>query len=105
MSDAPELQPSTRASVWGNLTFRRFWVGESVSQFGDRVSELAIPLIAVVMLHATPREVGLLTAAVWTPNLLSLLIGSWVENQPSKQRLMVVADLARFAVLLSIPIA
>ncbi len=105
MSDAPELEASTRASVWGNLTFRRFWVGESVSQVGDRVSELAIPLIAVVMLHATPREVGLLTAAVWTPNLLSLLVGSWVENQPSKQRLMVIADLARFIVLLSIPIA
>jgi MFS family permease len=93
------------ASLWGNRRFTAFWGGETISQFGDRISELALPLIAVVMLAATPTQVGLLTAAVWAPNLLSLLVGSWVDRQARRKRLLVAADLLRAAVLLSLPIA
>jgi len=85
--------------------FRRFWAGQTISQFGDRISELALPLIAVTTLAATPTQVGLLTAAVWTPNLLSLLVGSWVDGQTHRKRLLVAADLLRAAVLLSLPVA
>ena len=85
--------------------FNRFWAGHTISQFGDRISELALPLIAVTVLAATPAEVGLLTAAVWAPNLLSLLVGSWVDGQAHRKRLLVAADLLRAAVLLSLPIA
>jgi hypothetical protein len=88
-----------------NRRFASFWAGETVSHFGDRISELALPLIAVVTLAATPTQVGLLTAAVWTPNLLSLLVGSWVDRQTHRKRLLVAADLMRAAVLLSLPIA
>ena len=85
--------------------FKRFWAGETISQFGDRISELALPLIAVTVLAATPTEVGLLTAAVWAPNLLSLPVGSWVDKQAHRKRLLVAADLLRAAVLLSLPVA
>ena len=56
------------------------------------------------MLNATPAEVGLLTAAVWLPNLVSLFIGTWVDQRPDKRRLMIAADLARTAILLSLPV-
>jgi MFS family permease len=92
-------------TLWRNRRFTGFWAGETISQFGDRISELALPLIAVVLLAATPTEVGLLTAAVWAPNLLSLLVGSWVDRQAQRKRLLVAADLLRAAVLLSLPIA
>jgi MFS family permease len=85
--------------------FRRLWAGETISQFGDRISELALPLIAVVTLSATPTQVGLLTAAVWTPNLLSVLVGSWVDRHAHRKRLLVAADLLRAAVLASLPVA
>lgn len=85
--------------------FTAFWGGETISQLGDRVSELALPLIAVTMLAATPTEVGLLTAAIWTPNLLSVLVGAWVDGQARRQRLLVIADLLRAAALLSLPVA
>ena len=87
------------------MSFNRFWAGQTISQFGDRISELALPLIAVTVFAATPAEVGLLTAAVWAPNLLSLLVGSWVDRQAHRKRLLVLADLLRAAVLLSLPIA
>jgi MFS family permease len=85
--------------------FGKLWAGQTISQFGDRISELALPVIAVLSLAATPAQVGLLTAAVWLPNLLSLLVGSWVDRQAHRRRLLVAADVLRAAVLLSLPIA
>ena len=64
--------PASR-SLWHDRRFRTFWIGETLSQFGDRISELALPLIAVVLLDASATEIGLLTAAVWAPNLLVAL--------------------------------
>ncbi|MEU8662641.1 MFS transporter [Actinoplanes philippinensis] len=91
--------------LWRERRFTAFWAGQTVSQFGDRISELALPLIAVTMLAATPAEVGLLTAAIWAPNLLSALLGAWVDGQAHRRRLLVAADLLRAAALLSLPVA
>ena len=85
--------------------FGSLWAGETISQFGDRISELALPLIAVVALAATPIEVGLLTAAVWAPKLLGLLVGSWTDRRSHRKPILVGADLLRAAVLLSLPVA
>lgn len=90
--------------LWRDRRFLTFWSAQTVSEFGDRISELALPLIAVTMLNATPAEVGLLTAAVWLPNLVSLFIGTWVDQQPDKRRLMIAADLSRTVILLSLPL-
>lgn len=38
--------------------FSTYWFGQAVSQLGDRVSELALPLIAVTTLQAGPTAVG-----------------------------------------------
>ncbi|WP_405974656.1 MFS transporter [Streptomyces sp. NBC_00988] len=92
-------------SLWRDRRFVRFWCGQSVSQFGDRISELALPLMAVGALHASANQVALLTALVWTPNLLGLFLGAWVDHRPDKRRLMLLADVIRAAVLLSLPIA
>ncbi|WP_051742196.1 MFS transporter [Streptomyces xylophagus] len=92
-------------SLWRDGRFVRFWCGQSVSQFGDRVSELALPLIAVGALHASANQVAWLTALVWTPNLLGLFLGAWVDHRPAKRQLMLLADLFRAAVLLTLPIA
>jgi len=101
----PTLAPAPRTKLWRDRGFSTFWAGYTVSQFGDRVTELALPLIAVVMLGATAGQVGVLTAAIWLPSLLSLLVGAWVDQQDRKRRLMVLADIARAAVLLSLPVA
>ncbi|MFJ4854823.1 MFS transporter [Streptomyces sp. NPDC088730] len=98
---APALPPS----LWRDRRFTRFWAGNSVSQFGDRITELALPLIAVGALNASANQVAWLTALIWTPNLLAILLGAWVDQQPRKRRLMILADLLRAAVLLSLPAA
>jgi MFS family permease len=95
--------PGTTLPLWRDGQFVRFWSAQTVSQFGDRVTELALPLIAVTALHASANEVAWLTALSWTPNLTAIVLGAWVDQRPRKRRLMVAADLARALVLLSLP--
>ncbi|MFH9969031.1 MFS transporter [Streptomyces mirabilis] len=102
MSAADQAIP---VSLWRDQRFRRFWAGQSISQFGDRITELALPLIAVGALHASANQVAWLTALIWTPTLLAIVLGAWVDYRIHKRRLMVLADLVRAAVLLSLPAA
>ena len=90
--------------LWRDRQFATYWAGQGISQLGDRVSELALPLIAITMLHASSTEVGVLTAAVWAPNLLSLLTGAWVDRRRRKQPLLVLGDLIQWAAILSLPL-
>ena len=92
-------------SLWLNRGFRTFWIGDTVSQFGDRISELALPYLAVTVLGVGATGTGVLTAAIWAPNLLAVLIGAWVDQRRAKRRLMIAADLLRAAALLTIPAA
>lgn len=85
--------------------FRSFFLAHTVSQFGDRISELAFPLLAVLVLDATAAQVSVLTALVWLPNLAALFLGAWVDRRADKKRLLVVADLIRAALLVTVPVA
>lgn len=74
------------------VTFRRFWTGQVVSLFGDQVSLFAVSLTAVLVLHAGPEQMGLLTAAGLLPSLLfSLLAGSLVDRRGQRRRTMLSA--------------
>ena len=86
--------------------FRRYWTGQTVSMFGDQISGIAIPLAAVLVLHADAADMGYLTALVWLPSLLfGLHAGAWVDRRGRRRATMIAADLARFALLASIPVS
>ncbi len=101
---SPAVVPAPTSLLRDNR-FCSFWTGQAVSQFGDRISELAFPLIAVLVLDASPSEVAVLTALVWLPNLLSIFLGAWVDHRTHKRRLLVIADLVRAVLLLTLPAA
>jgi MFS family permease len=85
--------------------FAKLWGAATVSLFGTQVSQIAIPFIAVKVLHVSPGEVGLLTTIEFLPFLLfTLPAGVWVDRFP-KRRILVLGDLGRAAMLASIPIA
>jgi hypothetical protein len=86
--------------------FRSLWLGQTVSVFGDQISLLALPLVAIATLDAGPLAVGALAAAGWAPHLvLSLGVGEWVDRRASRRRVLVAADLLRALVLATIPVA
>ncbi len=89
-----------------NLEFRRLWTGQVVSLLGDQVTLLALPLVAVLVLHAGAAQMGYLTAAGLAPNLLfALHAGAWVDRRGRRRRVMIAADLGRTALLATIPLA
>lgn len=53
--------------LWGHRDFRKLWAGETVSLFGSEVTELALPLVAVLVLEADAGQMGLLAAARFAP--------------------------------------
>jgi MFS family permease len=81
------------------------WASYAVSAYGSGLGFGALPLIAVLALHASPAPVSALAAvgpAVGA--LIALPLGPWVEFH-RKRPVMITMDLARFAVMLTIPIA
>jgi MFS family permease len=107
--DRPRLRQRAAARIPALLQqtqFRRYWSAETVSMFGDQISAIAIPLAAVLVLHASAADMGYLTALVWLPSLLfGLHAGAWVDRRGRRRATMIGADLGRFVLLASLPAA
>jgi len=87
-------------------SFRRFWFGQTISMFGDQVTGLALPVVAVVSLGAEATQMGLLVAVGLLPHLLfSLPAGVWLDRVRHRRRLMIFMDLGRALAIVSIPVA
>ena len=100
----PEREPRR----WGALRhrdFRLFWSARAISVAGDRISLLALPTVAILLLGASSAEVGLLNAIgtlAWPA--LALFAGVWVDRM-RRRRILVVTDLGRAVLVGSIPVA
>ncbi|RJL32527.1 MFS transporter [Bailinhaonella thermotolerans] len=85
--------------------FRRLFGAAALSQFGGQLGHLALPLLAVTGLNATPGQVGLLAALGAAAFLLiGLPAGVWVDRLP-RRPVMIAADLARVVLVASVPAA
>lgn len=106
MSAQPSSASKSRfGRLWRHPDFLRLWTGDTLSQFGAQITLLAIPLLAVNELGASTFEVGLLETL---QNLAFLVIGlpagAWIDRM-IQRHVMIAADLVRFALLLSLPVA
>ena len=91
--------------LWREREFLKFWAASAISDLGSQVTTLALPLIAALLLGATPWQMGLLSAAGAAPVLVvGLFAGVWVDRL-RRRPVMIAADLARAALLLAIPLA
>jgi MFS family permease len=91
--------------LWRQSDFLKLWSAQTVSQFGTQISQLALPLAAIDVIHASAFEVAALTAVEFLPFLLvSLPAGVWVDRLP-RRPILIAGDLARAGLLASIPIA
>jgi MFS family permease len=98
---APEPPPLLRQPE-----FLKLWAAQSISQLGDQVTLLALPLVAVLALDASAAQMGFLVAAELLPHLLfSLVAGVWIERSQTRRHLMIVSDLGRALLLGSVPLA
>ena len=92
-------------TLWQNRDFRKIWSAHTISAIGSKVTFLALPLTAALVLQATPAEMGYLAVAGSLPGLLfGLLVGVWVDRR-RRRGLLVLADIGRGILLLLIPLA
>ncbi|MFE9474926.1 MFS transporter [Streptomyces griseofuscus] len=85
--------------------FRLLWGGETVSKFGSSISGVAMPLVAVVTLHAGTLWVSVLAAAAWLPWLLfGLSAGAWVDRV-RRRPLMIACNVVSLVLLAGVPVA
>jgi MFS family permease len=92
-------------SLWRHADFMKLWTAETISQLGTQVTLLALPLTAILILKASPFEVGLLGTTEFLPFILvGLPAGVWVDRL-RRRPILIVGDLGRVLALGSIPIA
>jgi MFS family permease len=85
--------------------FRTLWLGQTFSLFGSQVTLLALPLSAILVLKASPFEMGLLGAVEYAPFLfLTLFAGAWVDRV-RRRPVMLAANLVRAGLIGAIPVA
>ncbi|HLZ58585.1 MAG TPA: MFS transporter [Ktedonosporobacter sp.] len=91
-------------SLWLHAEFLKLWIGQCISGIGSAITTLALPLTAVVVLHATADQMGLLRAALTLPALLmSLFFGVWVDRL-RRRPILIGADVGRMVLLGLIPL-
>lgn len=88
-----------------NANFRLYWFSAALGGLGEQVSNLAIPLTAAILLHASPSQMGLLVGLEMLPfAIFSLPSGVWIERNRKLPMLIKFEALAGIA-LISIPLA
>jgi len=91
------------SGLWRHPDFLKLWAGSTVSLFGSQVTFLALPFTAVLVLHATVTQMGLLVLAETLPALLvGLFAGVWIDRL-RRRPILIAADIGRAILLGSIP--
>src|SRR5260370_1870634 len=85
--------------------FVKLWAGQTISQIGSTITSIGLPLLAVLVLHASPVEMGLLGGASAASVLLfGLFAGAWADRL-RRRPILIAADLGRALVVGSVPLA
>ena len=99
----PRLWPT--GGLWRRGDFLKLWSGQTISQVGTQISQLALPLVAVLVLDASAFEVAALGTVEFLPFILfTLPAGVWVDRV-RRRPILIAGDLGRAALLATIPLA
>ena len=97
--------PSRPPSLWRDLDFVKLWIGQTISEIGSRITIVALPLIAVLILNARPFQMGMLAGIGGFASLIFGLAAGLCVDRLRRRSILIVTDLGRAAVLGSIPLA
>ncbi|MDA8320823.1 MAG: MFS transporter [Actinomycetota bacterium] len=85
MAEQPPATKRRRGGLLRQRNFRLFWTGESISEVGNSVTVVVLPLVAIETLHATTFTVTLLTAMTWLPwVVVGVPAGAWIDRLPPR---------------------
>ncbi|HET7467969.1 MAG TPA: MFS transporter [Candidatus Dormibacteraeota bacterium] len=91
--------------LWRDGEFLKLWWGQAISELGSQVSTLALPTVAILILSATPFQVGLLEALQFLAFPVLGLIAGVYADRIRRRPIMIACDVLRLAALGSVPVA
>jgi len=91
-------QPASRGS------FARFWAAAAISSFGTAITAVAMPVLVVQLLHASPFEVGIVNAAQFVPYAVLGLFAGVYTDRWRRRPILVWASVGRALSLGAIPV-
>ncbi|HEX4060257.1 MAG TPA: MFS transporter [Streptosporangiaceae bacterium] len=98
------MQLRSGSPLRGHRDFNKLWFGQAVSSVGSQVTLLAMPLTAVLYLHADAGQVGVLTAAGLAAYCGPSLLFGVMADRVRRRTLMIAADIGRTVVIALIPV-
>src|SRR2546422_5782 len=88
-----------RGRLWRHPDFLKLWAGETVSEFGSQVTLLAVPTVAILVLHAGPFQVGVLSALEFLAFPTLGLVAGVYADRLRRRPIMIVCDIGRLLAL------
>jgi MFS family permease len=95
----------TKQSLWRDQRFMKLWTGQTISEMGSTVTREAIPFVALLVLGATPVQMGFLAATFTAPVLVVGLVAGVVVDRLRRRPVLILSDLARAVLVGTIPLA
>lgn len=105
MPPCTETPSATGTSLWRHRDFRRYLTGQTASVAGTSITQMALPVLAVLHLDATTAQVAWLTFLGQLPPALLALHAGALADRYSKRRQMITGDLVSAAVLVTVPVS
>jgi MFS family permease len=91
--------------LWRNPEFMKLWTSLTITSFGAQITNLALPLTAAVLLHATPMQMGVLVALETLPFALVSLHAGVLIDRVRRLPIVIACNVGRGVALLAIPVA
>ncbi|MET9887940.1 MFS transporter [Streptomyces sp. NPDC006430] len=104
-SEPPATAAPSGDSLWRHRNFRRYLTGQAASVAGSSITQMALPVLAVLHLDATTAQVASLAFLGQLPPALLALHAGGLADRYSKRRQMITGDLVSAAVLTTVPVA
>jgi MFS family permease len=94
-----------RNGLWHEPDFLKLWGGQAVSQMGSSITDIGLPFTAVLMLGASPLQMGLLSGSGAAVILIFGLFAGVLADRLRRRPILIFADLGRAVVLGTVPLA
>ncbi|HJW40501.1 MAG TPA: MFS transporter [Rhizomicrobium sp.] len=92
-------------ALWRHAGFMRLWAAQTVSSFGARIAREGFAMTAILSIHATPWQIGVLAALARGPGVIVGFFAGGIVDRTERRRVMIGSDIARVLLILSIPAA
>jgi len=104
ISDTAAQPDGSARRQWQHADFLKLLAGETISDIGSQVGDLALPLAAALVLNASPGQMAALRAAEYVPRIVvGLVAGVWVDRL-RRRPLLIVTNIARALLFLAVAI-